>query len=217
MIMHAISTLAAAGAFGLVLLAVPSYARTVPAVEDDSIRPFHINVPEKELVDLRRRLAAKRWPDQETVTDRSQGVQLATMKELVRYWQTDYDWRKAELKLNALPEFVTTIDGVDIEFVHVRSRHPNALPLIMTHGWPGSIFELIKVIGPLTDLTAYGGRTEIHAATPQRWHQVVAAWRGVSEETPSISFCLRCQVMTSQASHRSLAGLPITSHAPGPN
>jgi hypothetical protein len=111
-------------------------------------------------VDLRRRLAATRWPDQETVADRSQGVQMTTMKELVRYWQTDHDWRKAEAKLNALPQFVTTIDGVDIHFIHVRSRHPNALPLIMTHGWPGSVFELINVVGPLTDPTAHRGRPE---------------------------------------------------------
>src|SRR5262249_3015089 len=107
------------------------------ATEDNAIRPFRVNVPQEALDDLRRRIAATRWPDRETVTDRSQGVQLATMKELVRYWQTDYDWRKAEAKLNALPQFVTTIDGVDIHFIHVRSRHPNALPLIMTHGWPG--------------------------------------------------------------------------------
>ena len=127
---------------------------------DNAVHPFRINLPEEALVDLRRRIAATRWPDQETVTDRSQGVQLATMKELVRYWETDYDWRKAEAKLNALPQFVTEIDGLDIHFVHVRSRHPNALPLIMTHGWPGSIFELLKVISPLTDPTAYGGRAE---------------------------------------------------------
>src|SRR6266498_4208491 len=127
---------------------------------DNAVHPFRINVPEEALVDLRRRIAATRWPDQETVTDRSQGVQLATMKELVRYWETEYGWRKAEAKLNALPQFVTEIDGPDIHFVHVRSRHPNALPLIMTHGWPGSIFELLKVISPLTDPTAYGGRAE---------------------------------------------------------
>jgi hypothetical protein len=125
-----------------------------------AIRPFHINVPEEALVDLRRRVAATRWPDQETVSDRSQGVQLAKIQELVRYWGTDYDWRKAEAKLNALPQFVTNIDGLDIHFIHVRSRHPNALPLIMTHGWPGSIFELLKVVGPLTDPPAYGGRAE---------------------------------------------------------
>ncbi len=128
--------------------------------EDTSIRPFRINVPEEALVDLRRRLAATRWPDQETVSDRSQGMQLTTMKEVVRYWERDYDWRKAESKLNRLPQFVTRIDGVDIYFIHVRSRHSNALPLIMTHGWPGSIFELIKTIGPLTDPTAHGGRAE---------------------------------------------------------
>jgi pimeloyl-ACP methyl ester carboxylesterase len=130
------------------------------ATEDDSIRPFRVNVPQEALDDLRRRIAAARWPDQETVDDRSQGVQLATMKELVRYWQTDYDWRKAEARLNALPQFMTTIDGVDIHFIHVRSKHPNALPLIMTHGWPGSVFELLKTVGPLTDPTAYGGKAE---------------------------------------------------------
>src|SRR5215216_609689 len=127
---------------------------------DLAVRPFHIDVPEEDLVDLRRRIAATRWPDKETVTDQSQGVQLAKIQELVRYWGTGYDWRKAEARLNALPQFVTNIDGVDIQFVHVRSRHPNALPLLMTHGWPGSIFELLKVIGPLTDPTAYGGRAE---------------------------------------------------------
>ena len=130
------------------------------AGEGETVRPFRVRLPEEALVDLRRRLAATRWPDQETVADRSQGVRLATMRELIRYWQTDYDWRKAEAKLNALPQFVTTIDGVDIHFVHVRSRHPNALPLIMTHGWPGSVFELLKTVGPLTDPTKYGGRAE---------------------------------------------------------
>ena len=109
--------------------------------------------------DLRRR-SATRWPDKETVADQSQGAQLAKLQELVRYWGTDYDWRKAEAKLNAFPQFMTTIDGVDIHFIHVRSRHPNALPLIITHGWPGSVFEQIKLIGPLTDPTAYGGRAE---------------------------------------------------------
>ena len=125
-----------------------------------AIRPFRINIPQEALDDLRRRLAATRWPDQETVTDRSQGVQLATMKELVYYWQTGYDWRKAEAKLNALPQFVTTIDGVEIYFIHVKSRHPNALPVIITHGWPGSIIEQLKIIGPLTDPTAHGGSAE---------------------------------------------------------
>ncbi len=130
------------------------------AAEDDAVRTFRINIPEAALVDLRRRIAAMRWPDRETVKDQSQGVQLAKLQPLVRYWGTDYDWRKAEAKLNALPQFVTKIDGLDIQFIHVRSRHPKALPLIMTHGWPGSPLELLKVIGPLTDPTAHGGRAE---------------------------------------------------------
>jgi hypothetical protein len=109
--------------------------------EENAIRPFRINVPEDALVDLRRRIAATRWPDRETVTDQSQGVQLATMQELARYWGTDYDWRKIEARLNALPQFVTEIDGLDIHFIHVRSSHENALPLIVTHGWPGSVIE----------------------------------------------------------------------------
>jgi len=122
--------------------------------------PFRINVPEEALVDLRRRIAATRWPTKETVTDQSQGVQLAMMQELVRYWATDYDWRKVEAKLNALPQFITEIDGLDIHFIHVRSKHENAMPLIVTHGWPGSIIEQLKIIGPLTDPTAFGGRAE---------------------------------------------------------
>ncbi|WP_019466695.1 epoxide hydrolase family protein [Dyella japonica] len=133
---------------------------TPKAGDDTSIRPFHIAIPEAQLVDLRKRIEETRWPDKETVTDRTQGAQLARMQDLVHYWQTGYDWRKAEAKLNALPEFVTTIDGVDIQFVWVRSRNPNALPLIMTHGWPGSVFEMIKTVGPLTDPVAYGGRAE---------------------------------------------------------
>src|SRR6266478_8335166 len=127
---------------------------------DLAVRPFRVNIPEEELVDLRRRIAATRWPDRETVNDRSQGGQLAKMQEIVRYWGSGYDWRKAEAKLNALPQFVTTIDGVDIHFIHVRSRHPNALPLIITHGWPGSVIEQLKVIVPLTDPTAHGGSAE---------------------------------------------------------
>ena len=127
---------------------------------DESIRPFQINVPQAQLDDLRKRIADTRWPDKETVDDSSQGIQLARVQDLVRYWGTDYNWRKAEAQLNALPEFVTTIDGVEIQFIHVRSRHPNALPVILTHGWPGSTFEFIKAIGPLTDPTAYGGRAE---------------------------------------------------------
>jgi pimeloyl-ACP methyl ester carboxylesterase len=128
--------------------------------EDDSIRPFQVHIPEAQLLDLRQRIAATRWPEKETVTDESQGVQLATIQALARYWATDYDWRKCEAKLNALPQFTTQIDGLDIHFIHVRSRYPNALPMILTHGWPGSVLELLKVIGPLTDPTAYGGRAE---------------------------------------------------------
>jgi hypothetical protein len=135
-------------------------ARVTPAGEDQSIRPYRINIPQDALADLKRRLAATRWPERETVADRSQGVQLATMKALVGYWQSGYDWRKAELKLKALPQFVTTIDGLDIHFIHVRSRDARALPVIITHGWPGSIIEELKVIGPLTDPTANGGKAE---------------------------------------------------------
>jgi pimeloyl-ACP methyl ester carboxylesterase len=124
------------------------------------LRPFHFEIPEGEIDDLRRRIAATRWPSKELVPDRSQGVQLATVKELARYWETDYDWRKAEAKLNALPQFTTEIDGVDIHFIHVRSRHENALPLIMTHGWPGSVMELLETVGPLTDPTAHGAKAE---------------------------------------------------------
>ena len=126
----------------------------------DAIRPFQIHIPQEALTDMKRRIAETRWPEQETVIDQSQGVQLRTMKELANYWATDYDWRKVEAKLNALPQFMTNIDGLDIHFIHVRSKHPNALPLIITHGWPGSIVEQLKVIGPLTDPTAYGGRAE---------------------------------------------------------
>jgi pimeloyl-ACP methyl ester carboxylesterase len=133
-----------------------------PRTTDDrtEIRPFEVHVPEEQLADLRRRLAATRWPSKELVTDRSQGVQSATVRELTRYWATDYDWRACEARLNALPQFMTEIDGVDIHFIHVRSRHENALPLIMTHGWPGSVLELLDTIGPLTDPTAHGGRAE---------------------------------------------------------
>jgi pimeloyl-ACP methyl ester carboxylesterase len=123
----------------------------------EAIRPFRVQVPDAALADLRQRLLATRWPTRELVKDRSQGVQLATLKELVRCWATEYDWRKAEAKLNALPQFVTKIDGVDIHFIHVKSRHPDALPLIMTHGWPGSVFELLETVGPLTDSTSHGG------------------------------------------------------------
>lgn len=135
-------------------------ARLAMAAQGNTIRPFRVEIPEDALADLRRRITATRWPDKETVADASQGVQLARLQTLVRYWGTDYDWRKVEAKLNALPMFVTEIDGLDIQFIHVRSKHPDALPLIMTHGWPGSILELLKVIGPLTDPTAHGGKAE---------------------------------------------------------
>jgi pimeloyl-ACP methyl ester carboxylesterase len=126
----------------------------------NEIRPFHVDIPEEELAELRRRIAAVRWPSRELVTDRSQGVQLATIQELARYWATEHDWRKAEAKLNALPQFTTNIDGVDIHFIHVKSPHADALPLLMTHGWPGSVIELLGTVGPLTDPTAHGGRAE---------------------------------------------------------
>jgi pimeloyl-ACP methyl ester carboxylesterase len=127
------------------------------AAKDGAIRPFSVNFPDADLVDLRRRIAATRWPDRETVSDPSQGVQLATIQQLSKYWGKDYDWRKLEARLNALPQFITDIDGLDIHFIHVRSKHDNALPMIVTHGWPGSIIEQLKIIGPLTDPTAHGG------------------------------------------------------------
>jgi pimeloyl-ACP methyl ester carboxylesterase len=125
--------------------------------DETAIRPLRVHAPESQLVELRRRIKATRWPERETVPDASQGVPLATMQKLARYWATDYDWRKIEARLNAQPQFVTEIDGLDIHFIHVRSRHENALPIIVTHGWPGSIIEQLKIIGPLTDPTAFGG------------------------------------------------------------
>ncbi|MGA9354645.1 MAG: epoxide hydrolase, partial [Terriglobales bacterium] len=127
------------------------------ADDNDAIRPFHVNIPEADLTDLRNRIIATKWPERETVTDATQGVQLATTQALAQYWATDYDWRKVEARLNALPQFITEIDGLDIHFIHVRSKHENALPLIVTHGWPGSIIEQMKIIDPLTNPTAHGG------------------------------------------------------------
>ena len=150
-----LATSAAVGLIPTPLAAQPATADT--AAGDTAIRPFRADIPEEALVELRRRIAATRWPDQETVADQSQGIQLAKIRPLVEHWGTGYDWRKAEAKLNALPQFMTRIDGVDIHFIHVRSPHPNALPLIMTHGWPGSVFELLKTVGPLTDPPAHGG------------------------------------------------------------
>src|SRR5215218_5977240 len=127
------------------------------AADKTAIRPFHVNVPEAELTELRRRIKATKWPERETVPDASQGVQLATIQALARYWATDYDWRKIEARMNALPQFMTEIDGLDIHFIHVRSRHEDAMPLIVTHGWPGSPIEQLKIIDPLTNPTAHGG------------------------------------------------------------
>jgi len=143
--------IAVAGAASL----LPSPIAAAPA--GDALRPFRVHVPDEQLIDLRRRIAATRWPDQETVADGSQGPQLDKFREAIRYWGTDYDWRKVEARLNALPMFLTHIDGVDIHFIHIRSKHENALPLIVTHGWPGSIIEQLKIIDPLTNPTAHGG------------------------------------------------------------
>jgi len=137
-----------------------AFPASAQRAEKAGIRPFRINIPQTDLDDLQRRLAATRWPDRETVNDQSQGAQLARVQALVEYWRTNYDWRKTETRLNALPQFVANIDGIDIHFIHVRSPHADALPLIMTHGWPGSIIELLKVIDPLTNPTAHGGRAE---------------------------------------------------------
>ena len=142
------------------LPAAASGAEVTPAADDNAIRPFHVSIPQAALDDLRRRVLATQWPEKETVTDASQGVPLAAMQQLARHWATDYDWRKVEAKLNALPQFITMIDGLDIHFIHVRSKHKNALPLVINHGWPGSIIEQLKIIGPLTDPTAHGGRAE---------------------------------------------------------
>ena len=144
---------------GLSVVVIQSLeVETMPAETD--IRPFRVNMPEEVITDLRRRVAAMRWPSRELVADRSQGVQLATLQELARHWSTDYDWRACEAELNALPQFKTEIDGVDVHFIQVKSPHADALPLIVTHGWPGSVIELLGVVGPLTDPTAHGGRAE---------------------------------------------------------
>jgi pimeloyl-ACP methyl ester carboxylesterase len=137
--------------------ALPAGTPAEQAADKTAIRPFRVNVPEAELAELRKRIIATRWPERETVMDQSQGVQLATIQALARYWVTNYDWRKVEAGLNALPQFMTQIDGLDIHFIHVRSKHENALPLIVTHGWPGSVIEQMKIIEPLTNPTAYGG------------------------------------------------------------
>src|ERR1041385_5771920 len=182
MIRHDRLVLVAAATLGLLLFSNSNHAQTMTAptsgvtdtktsvhnttstksreTETTEIRPFTVHIPEAQVADLKRRLQMTRWPNKELVADRSQGVQLATLKELVRYWTTEYDWRKAEARLNSYPQFVTNIDGVDIHFIHVKSKHPNAMPMIMTHGWPGSVIELLGVIDPLTNPTAHGGQAE---------------------------------------------------------
>ena len=137
-----------------------------------AIRPFHVNIPEADLTEMRKRIKATRWPERETVKDQSQGPQLATLQKLARYWETEYDWRKVESRLNALPNFITEIDGLDIHFIHVRSKHENALPLIVTHGWPGSIIEQLKIVAPLTNPTAHG------ASVADAFHLVIPSMPG---------------------------------------
>ena len=146
--------------FALALALPALQASAAPAQDDAAIRPFKVHVPQAQLDDLKRRINQTRWPDRELVADGSQGVQLAQMQSLLGYWGKDYDWRRFEKELNALPQFVTTIDGVQIQFIHVRSREPHAMPLILTHGWPGSPLEFVKAIGPLTDPVAHGGKPE---------------------------------------------------------
>jgi pimeloyl-ACP methyl ester carboxylesterase len=162
---------AAAGAIGLAAAAstgVFGAAEPGEVSEDKAIRPFRIDIPEEAILDLRRRVAATRFPDHETVSDPSQGVQLTTVKRIVQYWQNNHDWRKVEARLNALPQFTTKIDGLDIHFIHVRSKHENALPMIVTHGWPGSIIEQLKIVDPLTNPTAHGGTSSdaFHVVIP---------------------------------------------------
>jgi epoxide hydrolase-like protein len=160
-----------------------------------TIRPFEVHVPDEDLADLRRRIAATRWPERETVADQSQGVQLETVRELARYWATDYNWRTCEAQLNALPHFMTEIDGLDIHFIHVKSRHEDALPLIVNHGWPGSIIEQLKIIYPLTDPTAHG------ASASDAFHVVIPSM-------PGYGF---------SASRPVPAGAPSAWAGPGPN
>ena len=168
-------TAAAAGALALTTAeptGIFGRAQAAEAARDSAIRPFTVQIPEKQLVDLRRRIAATQWPERETVSDSSQGVQLATMQDLARYWATDYDWRKCEARLNTLPQFITHIDGLDIHFIHVRSKHEKALPLIVTHGWPGSIIEQLKIIDPLANPTAHG------ASASDAFHVVIPSMPG---------------------------------------
>jgi hypothetical protein len=167
-----LATTAAAGALGLATSAstgIFGSAQAEGAARGTAIRPFRVDFPEAKLTELRRRINATNWPERETVADESQGVRLATMQELARYWATDYDWRKVEARLNALPQFITEIDGVDIHFIHVRSKHDHALPLIVIHGWPRSVIEQLKIIDPLTNPTAHGGSASaaFHLVIPE--------------------------------------------------
>ena len=162
----------AASVLGMVLTASSTNAIGAPASDSASIRPFTFRAQQSALDEMRRRILATQWPEKETVPDQSQGVPLATMRELARYWATDYDWRKVEAKLNALPQFVTEIDGLDIHFIHVRSKHENALPLVVAHGWPGSIIEQLKIIDPLVNPTAYG------ATAADAFHVVIPSMPG---------------------------------------
>ena len=164
------------------------------ATEDNEIRPFRVNISETTLVNLRRRLAETRLPEKETVSDYSQGVPLKTVQQVLRYWQADYDWSKVEARLNAVPNFITEIDGLDIHFIHVRSKHENALPLIVTHGWPGSVIEQLKIIEPLTNPTAHGG------SASDAFHLVIPSM-------PGYGF---------SGKRRGPAGAPSASRAPGP-
>src|SRR5882724_11466265 len=150
------------GVVTLVVISAVAAAQSPSAAptDDKAIRPFKFSASKEALADMRKRIAATRWPEKETVADQSQGVQLATMQKLASYWGKNYDWRKCEAKLKTLPNFITTIDGLDIHFIHVRSKEKNALPMIITHGWPGSIVEQMKIIGPLTDPVAHGGKAE---------------------------------------------------------
>jgi hypothetical protein len=159
------------------------------------VRPFHVDIPDEALEDLRRRIAAMNWPEKETVADQSQGVPLAMIQELAHYWAIEYDWRKVEARLNALPQFMTEIDGLDIHFIHVRSQHEGALPLVVNHGWPGSVIEQLKIIDRLTDPTAHGGA-----------HRMRSTW-----------WSRRCRAMGSQGSRRAPAGDPSAWAEPGQN
>ena len=191
--------LAVASAAGAVAL-LPAQLAAAPATpgmvtEGTSIQPFRFSISDEALVDLKRRIKATSWPSRELVSDDTQGVRLATMQKLADYWANQYDWRKVEERLAALPQFVTTIDGVDIHFIHVKSKDPNALPVIITHGWPGSIIEQLKIIDPLTNPTAHGG----------------------TRRTRSTSSFRRSRATAFPASPRSSDGIRFASRAPGPS